>query len=145
MVADNSERMERMLRTAAAGDSRIVVGDGEDRAGVEQMLRRIDVICCPSMSFENGPTIALEAQAMGTPVIGSRVGAMPEIITDRVNGRLVSPGDWQHLAQVLAEIADRPAIVDGWREALPRPRTMDDVAEDYLALYGAREAAAAHR
>ena len=45
------------------------------------------------MWFENGPTIALEGIAVGTPIIASRVGNLAEIIDDGVTGELVAPGD----------------------------------------------------
>jgi glycosyltransferase involved in cell wall biosynthesis len=82
--------------------------------------------------------VALEAMAVGTPVVATRIGALPEIVQDGVNGRLVEPGDWQGLARVLHAIATDPAgTIDRWRAALPAVRTMDDVVSEYLELYGA--------
>jgi glycosyltransferase involved in cell wall biosynthesis len=99
-------------------------------------LADLDVLLCPSIWFENGPTIALEAMAAGTPVIGSRVGNLAEIVDDGVNGRLVTAGDVDALKNVLVEVASDPrATVDAWRRALVEPRTMDDIARDYLDLY----------
>jgi len=90
------------------------------------------------MWFENGPTIALEAIAVGTPVIASRVGNLTEIIDDGVNGRLVTPGSVEEWARAITGAAVAPAeTIDRWRRALPQPRTMDDVASDYMALYAA--------
>lgn len=143
MGADDAERMVGLLRSAAA-DSRITVRGPLDRAGVDAALHTIDVLCCPSLWFENGPTIALEAQAAGTPVIGTRIGALPEIVTDGVNGRIVPPRDAAALAEVLREMALDPVIVDRWRAALPSPRTMDDIAADYLPLYTPARVMAGH-
>ncbi len=101
-----------------------------------QILAGYDVLCVPSVCFEMGPTVMLEAHAVGTPVIGTRVGAMAELIVDGVNGRLVSPGDVDALAAALFEVATHPAeTLDRWRLALPVTRTMDDIAKDYLKLY----------
>jgi glycosyltransferase involved in cell wall biosynthesis len=135
--ADDPGRMNAMLAAAVARDSRIAIRGRLDRSGVAAALRRVDIVCCPSRSFENGPTIALEAQAAGTPVIGARVGAIPEIVADGINGRVFPPGDDHVLAGVLHAIATEPSVIDRWRLALPRPRTMDDVAADYRALYAA--------
>ena len=105
---------------------------------VFEALRDVDVVVCPSRCVEGGPTVALEAQATGTPVIGTRVAALTEIVRDGVNGRLVAPGDWRALAQLLTQIARNPAAtVDEWRTALPAIRTMDDVTRDYLKWYTA--------
>jgi glycosyltransferase involved in cell wall biosynthesis len=95
-------------------------------------------LLCPSISFENGPTVALEAHAVGTPVVGSRVGGLNELIRDGINGRLLTPGDATEWAVTLSEIAANPeAIVNEWRRHLVPPRTMDDIARDYLSLYAA--------
>ena len=49
---------------------------------------------------------------------------------------LVAPGDWRALADVFLEMAGDPAgTIDRWRCTLPRPRTMDEVAAEYLTLY----------
>ena len=103
-----------------------------------RVLAGYDVLCCPSRCLEGGPTVAIEAHAAGTPVIGARVGGLAELVTDGVNGRLVEPGNWRELARVLAELGRDPArTIDRWRAALPPARTMDEVAADYLAVYAA--------
>jgi glycosyltransferase involved in cell wall biosynthesis len=144
MGADDARRMEAVLRSAAAADARITIEGAVDRAGVDAALHAIDVLCCPSLWFENGPTIALEAQAAGTPVIGSAIGALPEIVADGRNGRLMPPGDAAALTDVLRQIARDPSLIDRWRAALPAPRTMDDVAADYAGLYGTADVMAGH-
>ena len=94
------------------------------------------MLCCPSVCLEGGPTAALEAHAVGTPVVGTRIGGLAETIRDRVNGRIVQPGDWRALADVLRDMARDPrGTIDHWRRALPRPRTMDEIAADYAVLY----------
>jgi glycosyltransferase involved in cell wall biosynthesis len=121
-----------------ADDPRISVGAGVPGADVPALLAACDVLLCPSIGFENGPTIALEAMAVGTPVMASRVGNLAELIMDGVNGQLVTPGDVAEWTRALTLVAASPAAtVDRWRRALPCPRTMDDVASDYLSLYAA--------
>ena len=102
------------------------------------MLADLDVLVCPSIWFENGPTIAIEAQAVGTPVIGSRIGNLAELIVDGVTGRLLPPGDEVAWAAAMTDVAARPAdTIDLWRDHLPCARTMTEVAADYVALYAA--------
>ena len=59
-------------------------------------LRRFDLSL---LALEGGPTVALEAHAVGTPVIGSRIGGLAEIVEDGVNGLLVPPGEPCRLAR----------------------------------------------
>jgi glycosyltransferase involved in cell wall biosynthesis len=125
-------QLSRMLEA----DARISVGPAVQAACVPAHLASLDVLCCPSACLEGGPTVAIEAHAAGTPVIGTRIGGLAELVTDRRNGRLVPPGDWRALAAVMAEIAGDPrGTVDVWRTAIPAARTMDEVTADYVGLY----------
>ena len=101
-----------------------------------EYLHGVDLLCCPSRTLEGGPTVALEAMGVGTPVVATRMGAMAEMITDGHNGRLYPPGDWRALASILRAVAESPGTtIDLWRRHLPDVRTMDEVTRDYLALY----------
>src|SRR5262249_33667981 len=89
MLDDATRRFAAALRAIAGGDARIVIQPGVPWTEIPALLAGIDALVCPSMWFENGPTIALEAMAVGTPVVASRVGNLAEIIDDGVTGRLV--------------------------------------------------------
>jgi glycosyltransferase involved in cell wall biosynthesis len=133
---DPSERpLVDAMRSMLSGDPRVTFGGPMPHADVPHALASFDVLCCPSIWFENGPTIALEAIAVGTPVIGTSLGNLAELIHDGVSGRLVAAGKAEELAAALVEIASHPLIVDRWRAALPRVRTMDQIACDYVTLY----------
>jgi glycosyltransferase involved in cell wall biosynthesis len=85
--------------------------------------------------------VAIEAHAVGTPVIGSRIGGLAEIVEDGANGRLLPPGDSQALGSSIREVAEDPERIESWRSRLPAPRTMDEVARDYVKLYQGGRAA----
>jgi glycosyltransferase involved in cell wall biosynthesis len=131
---------DRTTRAAVAellaGDPRLTIADAVAPSAVHDVLRTYDVLCCPSRCLEGGPTAGLEALAAGVPVIAASVGGLAEVLEDGVNTRLVPPGDIDRLAAALVEVAANPAGTIGrWRERLPTPRTMRDVAHAYLALY----------
>ena len=126
------------FRAIVGDDPRVTVGGEVTRGELGDALRAIDVLCCPSRTLEGGPTIAIEAHAVGTPVIGSEIGGLAELVMDGLDGRLVPPGDAAALAAVLREIATDPAAtVDRWRRELPPARTMDEVAADTVRMYDA--------
>src|SRR5439155_24245238 len=130
------KRLDTELRQIAQGDPRIRFESAVEPGRVPEVLASYDLLCCPSTGFENGPTVALDAYAVGTPVIGTRVGNLPELIVDRINGRLLPPGDIDALAQALDEVAKHPDLtIDVCRANLPIVRTLDQVAADYLAWY----------
>ena len=127
-----AETLERM----ASGDSRVRLKGAVPSSDVPAVLADWDVLCCPSTGFENGPTVALEAMAVGTPVIASRIGNLSEIIEDGVNGRLIRAGDVDALASAIREAAEQPArTIDQWRTRLGAVRSMNQITNDYQALY----------
>jgi glycosyltransferase involved in cell wall biosynthesis len=136
--SQDAASFKETLRRLAQGDARITLLPGVRSSEVPQTLLKVDALLCPSIWFENGPTVALEATAVGTPVIGSRVGNLCEIVDDGVNGRLVQAGDVTAWSRALEDVARDPAgTIDRWRCNLARPRTMDEITRDYLRLYDA--------
>ena len=122
-----------------AGDRRVTIGDGVAPSAVLDLLRTYDVLCCPSRCLEGGPTVGLEALAVGVPVIAASVGGVAEVVEDGVNARLVPPADIDRLTAALVEVARNPeGTICKWKLRLPVPRTMRDVARDYLTLYTGR-------
>ena len=126
------------LRRIVGDDPRVHFEPAVSSAEIPAVLTELDALLSPSLWFENGPTIALEAMAVGTPIIATRVGNLAELIQDGVNGRLVEAGDVGQLSAALREAATSPATtIDVWRRTLPPVRTMDDIARDYMAMYAA--------
>jgi glycosyltransferase involved in cell wall biosynthesis len=63
----------------------------------------------PSLT-EGLPRVVIEAQLLGKPVIASRVGGIPEIITDGETGILVEPQDGHALARAMVQILEYPVL-----------------------------------
>ncbi|MBI3597186.1 MAG: glycosyltransferase [Nitrospirae bacterium] len=123
--------IEAAVRVAAAvPDVRfLLVGDGELRPAIElqikelklerhvlltgfrqdipRLLAAMDIVVLSS-HLEGLGTSLLDAMAMARPVVATRVGGIPEMVEDGVNGLLVSPRDPPALAGALIELINRP-------------------------------------
>lgn len=95
-----------------------------------------DVLVVPSLEEGFGMT-AVEALAAGTPVVGTRVGGLPDAIDDGVTGRLVDPGDVDALANAIARWLDdaNPATPERCRTTA-RTFSWSGVADQVDDVYG---------
>jgi glycosyltransferase involved in cell wall biosynthesis len=64
----------------------------------------------PSTCLESFGIVALEAMAMGRPVVASRVGGLPDVVVDGQTGLLVPPDDWRALRQAMQLLLDDPLL-----------------------------------
>jgi glycosyltransferase involved in cell wall biosynthesis len=149
-------RAAPLIRRAVPNARVVVVGDdpyGSDRAYTDSvtgspeielhpwtddapgLLRHLDVLVLPSYQEPFG-TVLAEAMAVGTPVVATRVGGLPEVVDDGVTGRLVEPGAPDRLAEaVLDVLAHRSEMGDAARERAARFNTADyvDLVERLIA------------
>ncbi len=75
----------------------------------EQLFARAGIYCLPS-KHEGMPMSVLEAMAHGLPVISTKVGGVPQVIEDGVNGLLMDVDDEETLSTLLVELAASPSF-----------------------------------
>ena len=75
---------------------------------VREVLGRMQLLVMPTVHFESFGMAAVEAMAMGLPVVASRVGGLAEIVEDGRTGFLVKPGDAVELAGAVRRLMDSP-------------------------------------
>ena len=76
------------------------------RDDAPSLMRHFDVLVLPSHQEPFG-TVLGEAMAVGTPVVATRVGGLPEVVEHGVTGLLVPPGDPESLAAAVLEVLAR--------------------------------------
>lgn len=72
--------------------------DGQD---LLDLYKKANVTVVPSICLDNHPSVIIESFGCGTPVIGSNVGGIPELIKDGFNGKLFAAGNSTALASIL--------------------------------------------
>jgi glycosyltransferase involved in cell wall biosynthesis len=137
-----------------------LVGDGPDREAAEReakelgIARRIiqlgyqrdvspyyalfDALVLPSAN-EGTPVVAIEALAACRPVVATRVGGVPDVVTEGEDGFLVEVGDIDGIAEALARLARDPELrrrmgQSGRERMIPRYR-VERLVDDVDALY----------
>lgn len=101
VAGDGSLRADLEARAREAGIPAIFTGRLAD---VGWALAAEDAMALFSLEREGLPRSILEAMAASKPVIGSRVGGIPELIGDGVNGLLCGPGDAPGAADCIVKI-----------------------------------------
>jgi len=99
------------LRDLSRGDARITFKGAfapNERAAIYQSF---DVLVVPSKVPESFSMVCREALLFGKPVIAARIGALPEIIIDNVNGFLFDPEDIPALSTILNKITGNISVL----------------------------------
>lgn len=115
---------------------------------IERFYAAMDVLAVPSIWPEVFGRVAAEAQACGVPVIGSRIGGIPEAIDEGRTGFLVPPGDADAWASALLSLPglSLQALQDMGREGAERARrqySFEKIADEFASLVTRNPRAAA--
>ena len=78
---------------------------------VSEIIATFDVAILPSF-FEGMGRVLLEAMAMEKPVVASRVGGIPDLVDDGLNGFLISPGDVKELSDAIMKVLTDKDMAD---------------------------------
>jgi glycosyltransferase involved in cell wall biosynthesis len=97
--------VRRRIDAMRLGDHVLLTGFRRD---IPEVMAALDVLVLPSIRSEAFPQVVAQALAVGTPVVGTTVGGIPEIIRDGDTGRLVPPGDARALADAIGDVLGDP-------------------------------------
>jgi len=75
-------------------------------SAIMQAWSRCAIALIPSICPDACPTVAMEAMAMGRPIVASRIGGLTDILVDGQTGLLVPPGDVQELREAIQCLLD---------------------------------------
>src|SRR5262249_23077879 len=107
-------------------------------AEVERWIQQAQVFVAPSL-YESFGLIFLEAMRWGTPVVGTRVGGIPEIVEDGKTGMLVRPSQPEELGGALTTLLQnanlRRALGETARRRVETVFSVERMAERSVEIY----------
>jgi glycosyltransferase involved in cell wall biosynthesis len=139
---DLSAELASIANRLGCPDAVRLLGDvPHQRVGA--FLRAADAVVVPSVRDEQGnvdglPNVLLEALACGRPIVASRVGGIPDVVTDERNGLLVPAADAHALAQALRRVREDPSLaarLAGQARARAEALSWDAHGSRLLAVY----------
>lgn len=140
IVGDGPERDSLEHEAELAGNRDNVFFAGH-RSDVRELMKQADLFVLPTL-FDALPTVIIEAMAAGLPIVASRTGGIPEMITSEETGILVEPASEDELVSAceriildhdLAKQLGRAA-----RDSVERNFDLNVQVDRLLALYGIR-------
>jgi glycosyltransferase involved in cell wall biosynthesis len=112
VIGDGPQRVELEARSRQRGVSEHFRWLDADSAPW-RLLGGCDLFVLPSL-WEGMPATAVEAHAVGLPVVGTNVGGIPEVVVQQQTGLLVPPRDTAALAAAILSLLDDPH----WRQSM---------------------------
>lgn len=106
---------------------------------LNRLIREARFSVYPSEYYENCPFSVIESQLFQTPVLGARIGGIPELIRDGVDGILFTSGDFEDLKEKIQYLWESPKLCEklaaGCRSV--RYDTVERYCDQLLKLYRA--------
>lgn len=128
---------QALARTLDLG-ARVRFLGGVPAAQVHALMAACSLVVVPSRAEPFG-LVVLEAAYHGKAIVCTRVGGMPEIITDEVDGLMVDPDDPAAMAKSMAALLRNPELAAALgaraHETLMTRFRWEDRAADYIALF----------
>ena len=104
------------------------------RDDMASLMADADWVIMPSIWWENAPLVIQEAFHHKRPVICSGIGGMAESVRNGIDGLWFRPGDAVQLSEKMEAALD-PDLWNRMVSGIEKPRTMQQAAEDHVALY----------
>ncbi len=83
----------------------------KSKSEVLQFVKGADFLICPSECYEVLGFTVVEAMALGKPVIGARIGGIPEMVIDNYTGLLFEPGNAAQLAERIKVLHNNESLI----------------------------------
>jgi glycosyltransferase involved in cell wall biosynthesis len=113
LIAGTGPELETLQRLAADLAADVTFLGHLSGQALHEVIRNARAVVLPSEWYENAPVSVLEAYALGKPVVGARIGGIPELVRENETGICFESGNVPSLVAALDSIGSRPDAVLG--------------------------------
>ncbi|MEH2197164.1 glycosyltransferase [Nostoc sp.] len=132
---EEAKAYQQEVLAQAAGDRRIQFADPVARDFIAETLASFDVLAVPSQWLETGPLVVLEAYAVKTPILGSNIGGISELVRHNIDGLLVPYQDVEAWTEAISILAQNKNLLCSLQQGIKSVRTMAEVGLDMSSFY----------
>ncbi len=115
-----------------------LLGKLPHKTALEEMAKA-DVFICPSLAEGLG-IVFIEAQALGVPAIGTRVGGIPDVIENGKTGLLIEPNSSQAISDAILKVfamgaEEKEKMISAAKKSAEQKFNWDNIAKEVDSLY----------
>jgi glycosyltransferase involved in cell wall biosynthesis len=129
------EEFRRQVSALACDDVVKFIGF---RTDIPDLMSAADLFVLPSVAEAFGVVFA-ESIYLGTPIVATKIGGIPEVVTDGVDGILIPPADSEAIAETVADLIKNPekleALAGTGRQKVIDKFEFEDMTRKYEAVY----------
>lgn len=107
---------------------------------IADYVRSAEFVVCPYTDATQSGVVNT-AFALGTPVLATRVGTMPVVVKDGINGLTVPPSDTDSLSKAMSDMLSNPEMLSAMHNNIMSSLsegTWTDIADTYISIYTQR-------
>ena len=129
---------EDEFKQLAMDDDRIVFHGFVDNKDILKFYEQTNVLVIPSICYDNSPLVIYESFSTGTPVIGSDIGGIPELVMEDYNGFLFESNNPESLKKKLVKVIKNKELLkkleDNAFNSLP-DNSMETMIDQIISEY----------
>lgn len=127
--------LRKQMEDQYAGSKNIKFLGHQNAIQVAELLSKARFSVVPSEWYENNPLSVIESLCAGTPVVGARIGGIPELI-DEGNGSIFTSGKSEELKAAIEQAFAREWEYDAIKECSNKRFSPNEHLKQIMAIYG---------
>ncbi len=102
---------------------------------IKEIVGKARFMVMPSECYENNPLSVIESLSLGTPVLGARIGGIPELVDEGKNGLLFNSGDRSDLRRRVTEMFNHSFDYSGIASESQKKFSQESYYNDLMLMY----------